>query len=111
CILCAAARLGIADALGSDERTVEELAQACNADADSLYRLLRALAVLGITTESVPHRFALTHFGQPLRKDVPNSVWASVVFWSDLLADSWSHLTDCIRTGNTAMQIMQQQGI
>jgi hypothetical protein len=110
-ILCAAARLGIADALGNDERTTEELAQACNADAASLYRLLRALAVLGITTESTPHRFALTPFGQPLRKDAPNSVWASVVFWSDLLADSWSHLTECIRTGNTAMQIMQQQGI
>jgi hypothetical protein len=111
CILCAAARLGIADALGDDERTVEEVAQICNADADSLYRLLRALAVLGITTESAPRRFALTTFGQPLRKDTPNSVWASVVFWSDLLADSWSHLTECIRTGSTAMQIMQQQGI
>jgi hypothetical protein len=110
-ILCAAARLGIADALGNDERTVEELAQTCNADAASLYRLLRALAALGITTESAPHRFALTPVGQPLRKDAPNSVWASVVFWSDLLADSWSHLTDCIRTGDTAMQIMQQEGI
>jgi hypothetical protein len=32
CILCAAARLGIADALGSDEHTTEELAQSCNAD-------------------------------------------------------------------------------
>jgi len=111
CILCAAARLGIADALGNYERTSGELAEICNADAASLYRLLRALAILGITTESSPHRFALTSFGQPLRKDAPNSVWASVVFWSDLLADSWSHLTDCIRTGNTAMQIMQQQGI
>jgi hypothetical protein len=111
CILCAAARIGIADALGNDERTVEELAQTCNADAPSLYRLLRALAALGITTELSPHCFALTSFGQPLRKDVPNSAWAGVVFWSDLLADSWSHLTDCIRTGDTAMQIMRQQGI
>ncbi|HEV2710654.1 MAG TPA: methyltransferase [Edaphobacter sp.] len=111
CILCAAARLGIADALGNDERTTQELAQSCNADAASLYRLLRGLAVLGITSERSPGRFLLTPFGQPLRKDAPNSVWASVVFWSDLLADSWSHLTDCIRTGNTAMQIMQQKGI
>ncbi len=111
CILCAAARLGIADALGNDERTVEEISQTCNANAASLYRLLRALAVLGITTETSPRRFALTPFGQPLRKDAQNSAWASVVFWSDLLADSWAHLTDCIRTGNTAMQVMQQQGI
>src|SRR5207245_827340 len=26
----------------------------------------------------------------------------SIVFWADLLADSWSYLTECIRTGDTA---------
>jgi hypothetical protein len=111
CVLCAAARLGIADAFGDGERSVEELAQSCSADAASLYRLLRALAALGITAEVSPRRFVLSPFGQPLRKDAPNSVWPSVVFWADLLADSWSHLTECIRTGETAFQIMQQQGI
>jgi hypothetical protein len=60
------------------------------------------------TTNELP---TLTPFGQPLRKDAPNSVWASVVFWADLLADSWTHLTECIRSGDTAAQIMQQQGI
>lgn len=110
-ILCAAARLGVADALGDDEHTTEEIAQTCEADTGSLYRLLRALAVLGVTTETTPGRFRLTPFGQPLRKDVPGSVWPSVVFWADLLADSWSHLTECIRTGQTAFQIMQQQGL
>ena len=109
--LCAAARLGIADALGDGERTVEELGESCNADVPSLYRLLRALAALGITAEVSPRRFVLSPFGQPLRKDAPNSVWPSVVFWADLLADSWSHLTECVRSGETAFQIMQQQGI
>jgi hypothetical protein len=110
-VVCAAARLGIADALGDGERTVEELAQSCNANVDSLYRLLRALAALGITAEVSPRRFVLPPFGQPLRKDSPNSAWPSVVFWADLLADSWSQLTECVRTGETAFQIMQQQGI
>lgn len=110
-ILSAAARLGIADALADNERTTEEIAQACNADASSLYRLLRGLAIIGITSESSPGHFVLTSFGQPLRKDAPGSVWASVVFWGDLLADSWSHLTECIRSGDTAAQVMQQQGI
>src|SRR5665213_3468112 len=110
-VVCAAARLGIADAFGDGERTVEDLAQSCGADAASLYRLLRALAALGITAEVSPRRFVLAQFGQPLRKDAPNSVWPSVVFWADLLADSWSHLTECVRTGETAFQIMQQQGI
>ena len=110
-VLCAAARLGIADALGDGERSVEELAAACASDAQALYRLLRTLASLGITAESSPGRFVLAPFGQPLRKDVPDSAWAGVVFWADLLADSWSHLTECIRSGKTAAQIMESEGI
>ncbi len=110
-VLCAAARLGIADALGESERSVEELAVACGADAQRLFRLLRMLASLGIVAESSPGRFVLSPFGEPLRKDVPDSVWADVVFWSDLLADSWSYLTECVRTGKTAAQIMQDKGI
>jgi hypothetical protein len=43
-MLCAAARLGIAGALGDELRSVGFLAENCQADADALYRLLRALA-------------------------------------------------------------------
>lgn len=110
-IVCAAARLGIADALAGGERTTGEVAQACGADPGALYRLLRALASIGVTAETVPGSFVLTPFGEPLRKDVPNSVWSAVVFWADLLADSWSHLTDCVRTGRTAMHVMQEKGV
>ena len=104
-ILLAAARLGIADALQDEVRSVDFLAQTCQADPDALYRLLRALASLGVTEETTPEHFRLTPLGQPLRKDVPNSVWAAVIFWADLLADSWSLLTDCVRTGKSASQV------
>ncbi|MGH9823549.1 MAG: methyltransferase, partial [Blastocatellia bacterium] len=80
-------------------------------DPDSLYRLLRGLASLGVVAETVPGSFILTSLGLPLRKDSPNSVWPSVVFWADLLADSWSYLTDCVRTGKTSMEVMESQGI
>jgi O-methyltransferase domain/Dimerisation domain len=110
-VVCAAARLGVADALGVGERSVDELAKTCSADRDSLSRLLRALAALGITSETTPGKFVLTPFGEPLRKDAPNSVWPAVVFWADLLADSWSYLTDCVRTGKSAMKIMESRGI
>ena len=43
-VLCAAARLGVADALGDEIRSVGFLAEKCQADANALYRLLRALA-------------------------------------------------------------------
>ena len=50
-IVCAAARLGVADALATGERKVANIASDCGADPDSLYRLLRALASIGITAE------------------------------------------------------------
>jgi hypothetical protein len=104
-VLCAAARLEVADALKDEVRGVGFLAEQCHADPGALYRLLRALASMGVTEETTPEHFRLTAFGQPLRKDAPQSVWASVVFWADLLADSWSLLTECVRTGKPAAQV------
>ncbi len=104
-VLSAAARLGVADALGDEVRSVGFLAEKCEADADALYRLLRALSSIGVTEETVPEHFRLTSFGKPLRRDVPESNWPAVVFWADLLADEWSLLTDCIRTGKPASQV------
>jgi hypothetical protein len=108
-VLCAAARLGVADALGDEVRSVAFLAEKCQADANALYRLLRALASIGVTEETTPEHFRLTPFGKPLRRDVPQSVWSAVVFWADLLADDWSLLTDCVRTGKRASQVRDPQ--
>ena len=104
-ILCAAARLGVADALGDEARAVSDLAEKCEADANALYRLLRALAAIGVTEETAPEQFRLTEFGKPLRRDVPQSAWPAVVFWADLLADEWSLLTECVRFGKPAAQL------
>ena len=104
-VLCAAARLGVADALGDEVRSVGVLAEKCHADAGALYRLLRALASMGVTEETTPEHFRLTDFGKPLQRDAPQSVWPAVIFWADLLADSWSLLTDCVRTGLPASQV------
>jgi O-methyltransferase domain/Dimerisation domain len=104
-VLCAAARLGIADALGDEVRSVGFVAEECQADANSLYRLLRALSSIGVTEETTPEHFRLTAFGKPLRRDVRQSVWPAVIFWADLLADEWSLLTDCIRTGKPAREV------
>ena len=111
CVLCAAARLGVADALGDMERSASEVATACNADPSSMYRLLRAMAALGLLSETSPQHFRLTELGRPLRKDVPDSAWAAVVFWADLLANFWSRLGECVRTGKNAAQVMEQAGI
>jgi hypothetical protein len=110
-VLCAAARLGVADALGDETRSVDDLAADCHAEPSALYRLLRALASFGVVVETAPRHFALTPFGKPLRKDAPNSQWAGIVFWADLLADSWSYLTECVRTGENAAAIARREGV
>ena len=110
-MLAAAARLGLADLLGDQTQTVDQLAPLCNAEPVSLYRLLRALASFGIVAETTPRHFILTDLGQSLRKDARNSEWAAVVFWADLLADSWSYLTECVRTGQNAHRIMERDGV
>ncbi len=56
----AAATLGIADLLKDGPRSAEELAEAAGAHAPSLYRLLRALAGVGVFSENTEGRFGLT---------------------------------------------------
>jgi hypothetical protein len=109
-VLSAAARLGVADALGDAERSAQEIAAKCQADPASMYRLLRAMAALGLLEETSPQRFRLTALGRPLRKDVQDSSWAAVVFWADLLADLWSQLGECVRTGENAARLMEKSG-
>jgi precorrin-6B methylase 2 len=109
-VLTTAARLGIADAFGEGERTVEQLATACEADAGSLRRLLRALATMGIVSESQSDRFVLTDLGTGLRKSDAEGAWAEVVFWGDLLAGQWAYLTDCVRSGRDAWAVMAERG-
>ena len=110
-VLCAAARLGVADAFGGQERTVDQLASFCKAEPASLHRLLRALASFDVVAETAPARFVLTPFGETLRKNAPGSEWAAIVFWADLLADNWSYLTECVQTGDNAARVMEREGV
>src|SRR5690348_4562196 len=76
--IAVAAELGIADLLADGPRSSDDLAQAAGCQSGALYRLLRALAGLGIFTEVEPKRFALTPMAETLRADAPASLrnWA-----------------------------------
>jgi hypothetical protein len=63
-VLCAAARLGVADALKEGERSVQEIAGSRAADAATLHRLLRTLAAMGIVAQARRDTFVLTEFGE-----------------------------------------------
>ncbi len=100
-----AAVLGIADLLADGPRTSDELAAQTDANPGSLYRLLRALASVGVFHEEGGRRFALTPVGESLRSDVPGSLrgWAAFV-GRPYFREAWSQLEHSIRTGENAFQ-------
>jgi hypothetical protein len=102
-----AAVLGLADLLEDGPRTSEELAAATGTDADTLYRLLRALASIGVFHEDEGRRFSLTELGDPLRTGAPESIAAWTVFAGEASnRESWGALIDSVRTGENAFRLV-----
>lgn len=103
--ISAVAMLGIADLLADGPKTAEQLASATSTHTDSLYRVLRALASVGVFTEMGDGRFALTPISECLRSDIPNSfrngarMFGLPIFWR-----SWGELLGTVKTGETGLQ-------
>src|SRR3954471_11782180 len=70
----AAARLGVADALGETPMTVEDLAGGVKSQPQTLRRLLRALSCQGVFAERPDGTFAHTEMSRLLREDDPHSL-------------------------------------
>jgi ubiquinone/menaquinone biosynthesis C-methylase UbiE len=100
----AAAKFGIADLLQAGPRSVEDLAAATATNAGALYRLLRALASVGIFAEEGHRRFALTPLAESLRSDVPGSKRALALMSGDEQFRAWAEIEYSIRTGQTAFE-------
>jgi hypothetical protein len=98
-----AADLGIADLLLAGPRTAGELAAATGTHAPALYRLLRALASIGIFSEGAGRRFVLNPTGRYLCRDHPVSVDpATRMFGADYEWRAWGELAHSVRTGGNA---------
>ncbi|UED88563.1 methyltransferase [Streptomyces profundus] len=101
----AAARLGVVDALGDEERAVEALAADCAVQPRSLLRLLRAMAGLELVEEVRPGVFRATPTGRVLAADHPGSFKTiATVFTDPLMVRSWERLADSVRTGEPAFE-------
>lgn len=93
-----AAKLGIADRLADGPRTSDELAEAIGADADSLGRLLRLLAGLGIVTGDADSGFSLTIRGE-LLKSAPGSMRDVAICYGEQFYPPLAQLPYSMRTG------------
>ncbi len=106
-----AAKLGIADLLGGGPLSVDELADKTNTHRPSLFRLLRALASLGVFAEEAGQRFALTPAAELLRRDVPGSQWALAVMMGEEHYRAWGELMYSVRTGKVAFDKVYGQPV
>jgi ubiquinone/menaquinone biosynthesis C-methylase UbiE len=99
----AAAKLGIADLLQSGSKTVAELAEATGTHAPSLFRLLRALASVGLFSRDTEGRFGLTTLSETLITDAPGSVrWFLISELGQEHYPAWGNLMHSIKTGEVA---------
>jgi len=78
--LYVAAKLGIADLLSAGPKTAEELAVATETHERSLYRVLRALASVGVFSETDRGTFVNTPASETLKDDAPNSTRNLIIF-------------------------------
>jgi hypothetical protein len=103
--LRAAARLGVADALGDDPMAAEDLAAAVKSEAGPLRRLLRALSCYGVFAERPDGTFAHTDVSRLLREDDPHSLRAIALWCTEPWTwDAWPMLDEAVRSGRNVVQ-------
>jgi hypothetical protein len=95
-----AAKLGIADHLDDGPKSIQHLARLVDAHAPSLYRMMRALACVGIFYENDDGRFELTPMAACLKSDALRPI--ALMMHSDWHNRAWDHLLETIQTGEIA---------
>jgi ubiquinone/menaquinone biosynthesis C-methylase UbiE len=105
------AKLGVADHLKDGPYTADELAKSVGAHEGALYRVMRALASVGVFTETEPKRFALTPMGAYLQTGVAGSLRAQFLTITELDWEPWRHLLHSVQTGETAFRQAHGMGL
>ena len=104
--------LGVADQLRDGARSSDDLASVTRTDPGGLYRLLRALAAVGVFEEGADRAFSLTPIGQHLRTDLPESAaaWAAYIgqpsFWN-----TWGSLSAGVKTGENVFRQLHGEDV
>ena len=95
--------IGVPDQLAKGARQCRDLAREAGVSEDGLYRLMRALASVGLFAESADRRFRLTSMGQLLRSDHPESLAGYARFTGhDVTWRPWGELSYSVKTGMPA---------
>ena len=98
-----AAELGLADALADGPKDRDALAREVGAHADTLHRLMRALASFGVFEQLPDGRFANTAHSECLRNDAPGSLHGLArMYGGSPLWQAWAGLEHSVRHGESS---------
>jgi hypothetical protein len=96
-----AVKLRIADMLGHNAKSPEELSLQAGLPSPSLKRLLRALSYVGVFREDIDGRFLNTEVSAFLRTDAdPSLREMSLILNDEAMLRGWQHLEQVLETGN-----------
>lgn len=110
--ISAAARLGVADHLESGPRTTKELASLMKVHEDALYRLLRALAGLGVFYEGENRSFSQTPLSELLRTNgSPTLRYAAAMMIDPWQIGSMQAINSTIENGQAAITNVFGKGL
>lgn len=95
--------IGVPDQFAKGARQCSDIAREAGVSEDGLYRLLRALASVGLFAESGNRKFRLTGMGRLLRNDHPESLAGYARFTAhDVTWRPWGKLAYSVETGMPA---------
>jgi len=97
-----AAELGIADMLAEGPRSIEALAEMSKSHGPTLYRVLRALACVGIFAETDNMYFELTPMAECLKTGIMRSI--ALMFHADWHDKAWDKLLYGVQTGESPFE-------
>lgn len=99
----AAAELGLADLLSPDGDHIDNLAKKSGTHGPTLYRMMRALASVGIFKETKEKWFELTPMGECLKADALGAM--ALMFHSHWSVKAWARFLESLRTGKCAFEL------
>ncbi|WP_254509808.1 acetylserotonin O-methyltransferase [Anatilimnocola floriformis] len=106
-----AAKLELADKLAAGAKSAAELATETKTNAGALFRLLRALASVGVFTQQADGKFSNSPLSEPLQKSAADSQWAMAVMMGEEHYAAWGELLYSIQTGQGSFRKVFGEGV
>lgn len=98
-VIHVAASLHLPDLMATGPQSSTVLAEKTGSHPRALFRLLRAMAALGLCRQTGEDRFELTAAGELLRADAPGSIRGMALHWGERLWGALSQLDQSVKTG------------